>query len=61
MPDESRTITAQVSQEFYDKFREFCFENDLSKSEVIRESLESTMRTHAFLSKKNKPNNGKTK
>ena len=60
MPEnESRTITAQVPAEFYDKFQEFCFVNDFSKSEVIRESLEHVMRVHAFLLKKNKPSNGK--
>lgn len=57
--DESRTITSQVTQEFYDRFQLFCFESEISKSDAIRESLEAFMKFYAFVKAKNKRDGGR--
>ncbi len=57
--DEPKTITSQVTQEFYDQFQHFCFENELSKSDVIREGVTLLIKAHGFFTKKNKSDESK--
>ena len=57
--DEKQTISVQLTSEFFDQFMRFCFRNELSKSDAIRQGLLLLMEAENFI--RNSKTNGEGK
>ncbi len=58
-PEESKMISFQLSPELYQRFINFCFKTEITRSDAIRWGLEILMASESFLATKGKEKNVK--